>query len=75
MTLPDGVYIDYSYDAAHRLTGMTDSAGSSIVYTLDAMGNRINEQVKDPSGQLVKQTTRVIDALNRIQQITGSGSL
>ncbi|MNS07315.1 putative deoxyribonuclease RhsB [compost metagenome] len=74
VTLPDGVYIDYSYDAAHRLTGMTDSAGNSIVYTLDAMGNRTNEQVKDPSGQLAKQTTRVIDALNRIQQITGPGS-
>ncbi|MNS45476.1 putative deoxyribonuclease RhsB [compost metagenome] len=74
VTLPDGVYIDYSYDAAHRLTGMADSAGNSIVYTLDAMGNRTNEQVKDPSGQLAKQTTRVIDALNRIQQITGPGS-
>ncbi|MNS07316.1 putative deoxyribonuclease RhsB [compost metagenome] len=75
VTLPDGVYIDYSYDAAHRLTGMADSAGNSIVYTLDAMGNRTNEQVKDPSGQLAKQTTRVIDALNRIQQITGPGIL
>jgi hypothetical protein len=35
------------------------------------MGNRMKEEVKDPSGQLAKQTTRVIDALNRVQQITG----
>ncbi len=70
--LPDGAYIDYTYDPAHRLTTISDSAGNSIVYTLDAMGNRTNEQVKDPGGQLAKQTTRVIDALNRVQQVTGA---
>ena len=35
------------------------------------MGNRINEQVKDPNGTLARQTTRVYDALNRLQTITG----
>ena len=36
------------------------------------MGNRTNEQVKDPSGTLARQTTRVYDALNRLQTVTGA---
>ena len=71
VTLPDTSTIDYTYDDAHRLTSIADSLGNRIAYTLDAMGNRITEQVKDPSGTLARQTTRVYDALNRLQQITG----
>ena len=58
-------------DDAHRLTSIADSLGNRIAYTLDAMGNRITEQVKDPKSVLARQTTRVYDALNRLQQITG----
>jgi YD repeat-containing protein len=68
---PEGSSLSYTYDGAHRLTGLADSAGNRITYTLDAMGNRISEQVKDPNGALARQTTRVYDALNRLQQITG----
>lgn len=71
VTLPDGTHIGYTYDDAHRLTGIIDSAGNSIAYTHDAMGNRTKEEVKDPSGALARQTTRVYDALNRLRQITG----
>jgi YD repeat-containing protein len=72
VTLPDTSTISYTYDPAHRLTNIADSLGNSIAYTLDNMGNRISEQVKDPSGALARQTSRVVDALNRIQQITGA---
>jgi YD repeat-containing protein len=72
VTLPDTSTISYTYDPAHRLTNIADSLGNSIAYTLDNMGNRINEQVKDPSGALARQTSRVVDALNRLQQITGA---
>ncbi|MFC5474685.1 RHS repeat protein, partial [Paraherbaspirillum soli] len=72
VTLPNASTVNYSYDLAHRLTKIADSLGNSIVYTLDNMGNRISEQVKDPSGSLARQTSRVIDALNRLQQITGA---
>jgi YD repeat-containing protein len=75
VTLPDASQINYTYDPAHRLTAIADSAGNSIVYTLDAMGNRTNEQVKDPNGLLKTQTNRAIDALNRVQQMTGAGTL
>ncbi len=71
VTQPDGSTITYTYDDAHRLTGIADSLGNSITYTLDPMGNRVKEQVKDPGGMLARQTTRVYDALNRLQQITG----
>jgi YD repeat-containing protein len=72
VTQPDGSQINYTYDAAHRLTQIIDSAGDSINYTLDAMGNRVTEQVKDPAGNLARQVSRVYDALNRLQTVTGA---
>lgn len=71
VALPDGSRIHYTYDDAHRLTDITDSLGNSIHYTLDAMGNRTREEIKDPNGALSRQVTRIYDALNRLQQITG----
>ncbi|WP_211444616.1 RHS repeat protein [Collimonas humicola] len=71
VTLPNTSTVSYTYDPAHRLTNIADNLGNSIAYTLDNMGNRISEQVKDPSGALARQTSRVVDALNRLQQITG----
>jgi YD repeat-containing protein len=72
VTLPDNSWIGYDYDDAHRLTDTYDSIGNRITYTLDAMGNRLTEQVRDPSGALARQTTRIYDALNRLQSITGA---
>ena len=72
VTNPDSSQINYTYDAAHRLTQVTDSAGDSINYTLDAMGNRTQELVKDPAGNLAGQVGRAYDALNRLQTITGA---
>ncbi len=71
VALPGGSTISYTYDDAHRLIGIADDQGNSISYTLDPMGNRLNESVKDPGGVLVRQTSRIYDALNRLQQITG----
>ncbi|MES2740065.1 MAG: RHS repeat domain-containing protein [Pseudomonadota bacterium] len=62
----------YTYDDAHRLTSALDSIGNSMVYTLDLTGNRRKIEVKDPDGKLARQTTRVFDVLNRLQQITGT---
>jgi YD repeat-containing protein len=73
-SLPDGTTLGYSYDAAHRLTGVTDAKGNSVTYTLDNAGNKTGEQVKDPSGNLQRNITRVYDALNRVQQVTGASN-
>ncbi|MGA3948289.1 discoidin domain-containing protein [Ralstonia nicotianae] len=70
VTLPDGSNASFSYDGAHRMTGGADSQGNSINYTLDAMGNRTQELVKDPSGSLTRQVDRVFDTMNRPLQVT-----
>lgn len=66
---PDGTTVSYTYDAAHRLIGATDAKGNSVNYTLDNVGNRIAEQLKDPSGVLQRTMSRSFDALNRVQQL------
>ncbi|UGQ45400.1 DUF6531 domain-containing protein [Massilia endophytica] len=68
--LPDLSYLQYSYDQAERLTAITDKAGNSVEYTLDGMGNRIREEIRDASGTLTRQITRVYDVLNRLQDST-----
>lgn len=71
-SLPDGTSVSYTYDDAHRLTGVTDGAGNTIAYVLDSKGNRVRETVKDPGGNLARNIGRVYDALNRLQAVTGA---
>ena len=68
--LPDSSHIAYRYDDAHRLTDITDSLGNTVRYALDPMGNRVREEVLDPTGKLPRQIVRIYDALNRIQAAT-----
>lgn len=68
---PDGSVLSYAYDDAHRLVAVADAAGNRIEYTLDANGNRIKEEAKDPQGTLKRTMGRVFDALGRAQQIVG----
>lgn len=72
VTFPDQSSLTYNYDDAHRLYNIQDNLGNSVTYTLDAMGNRKKEEFKDSSGVLVKNISRVYDALNRLQSVTGA---
>ncbi|MCQ8106444.1 hypothetical protein NP590_20265, partial [Methylomonas sp. SURF-2] len=72
LTRPSGVYYRFSYDAAHRLTDITDALNGKIHYTLDNMGNRIQEDILDADGHVVKTHSRVYDALNRLAQDIGA---
>ncbi len=74
ITLPDGSFLTYSYDAAHRLTGLQDNLGNRIAYTLDAVGNRTAEEVRDPVNALAQTRSRVINNLNRLFQEIGAAS-
>ncbi len=74
VTLPDSSYLQYTYDAAHRLTQVADNLGNKVVYTLDNMGNRTQEDVKDPSNTLAQTRTRVFNSLNRLYQDIGGTS-
>jgi YD repeat-containing protein len=71
VTQPDGSWTFYEHDDAHRLYNVSDSAGNSVTYTLDNMGNRVDEQIKDPGGLMRRKLGRSIDALGRVQQVTG----
>ncbi|HWM66559.1 MAG TPA: DUF6531 domain-containing protein, partial [Steroidobacteraceae bacterium] len=68
VTLPDSSYLLYSYDAAHRLTKISDGLGNNVVYTLDGMGNRTGDNTHDLSGNLHRTHTRVINSLNQLYQ-------
>jgi RHS repeat-associated protein len=75
VTLPDSSTISDTYDGAHRLTKITDSAGNSINYTLDALGNRTAENASDPSGSLHRTHTRVYNTLSLLaQDINAAGT-
>jgi RHS repeat-associated protein len=72
VVLPDFSTLNYTYDAAHRLTQIQDGLGNKIVYTLDNMGNRTGEQAFDPSNALARTRTRAYDSLNRLAQDIGA---
>lgn len=72
VTLPDGSFLSYSYDAAHRLTGTQDNLSNRIAYTLDLMGNRTKEEVFDPLNALAQTRSRVYSNLSRLFQEVGA---
>lgn len=71
-TLPDGSYLEYTYDGAHRLTEIEDAEGNRIVYTLDNMGNRTTESLYDPSNALSQTREQVFNALNQLWKEIGA---
>ncbi|MDQ1117929.1 MULTISPECIES: RHS repeat-associated core domain-containing protein [Pseudoxanthomonas] len=66
VTQPDGAFTAYTYDAAHRLTDVSDNAGNTIHYTLDNAGNRIAEDTKDANGNLKRTLSRVYNQLGQL---------
>ncbi len=74
VTLPDSSYLQYTYDAAHRLTQVNDNLGNKVVYTLDAMDNRTQEQTFDPANSLARLRSHTFDALNRLASDIGAQS-
>ena len=76
VTNPDASYIEYTFDAAHRLTQINDGALNKIVYTLDAMGNRTAENTYDPSLFLKRTHTRVFNTLNQLwKDVNAAGTV
>ncbi|WP_354398731.1 RHS repeat-associated core domain-containing protein [Variovorax sp. OAS795] len=70
LTLPTGLVLTYSHDAAHRLTGWSNNRGESGTYTLDGMGNRTAEQIKDSAASVAWNAARTINAINRLSAQT-----
>jgi RHS repeat-associated protein len=72
VTQPDGSFLSYSYDAAHRLMGIADSEGNRIAYTLDNVGNRTKEETFDPSSALASTRSRVFNTLTQLHKKLGA---
>jgi RHS repeat-associated protein len=72
VTFPDGSFLAYDYDDAHRLIEVTDAAGNRISYTLDAAGNRLTDTVYDSVGVVTFSRTRVFEAFGRLMEEIGS---
>jgi RHS repeat-associated protein len=66
VTSPDGSFVAYTYDNAHRLTQIADGQGNRIVYTLDNAGNRTAENTYDISSNLKRTHTQVFNSLNQL---------
>jgi YD repeat-containing protein len=66
VTLGDGSHIDYTLDDANRLTDITDILLNRIHYTLNAIGNRVKEEVFDSNNNLTTVKVRDFDALSRL---------
>jgi YD repeat-containing protein len=63
---PDGTQATYGYDAAHRLTTITDQLGETRRLTLDPLGNITQDQLSDPQGYVVRTQTQIFDNLGRL---------
>lgn len=74
ITLGDGSYTSYAYDAAHRLTGISDAVGNTITYALDSAGHRTSETVRDASNALVRTLSTTYNTVGRLQSITDAYS-
>ncbi|WP_446645352.1 RHS repeat-associated core domain-containing protein [Xanthomonas citri pv. bilvae] len=67
VTQPDGAFTAFTYDAAHRLTDITDNAGNTVHYTLDNAGNRVKEDTKDAAATLKRTLSRVYNQLGQLK--------
>ncbi|MDF4024647.1 RHS repeat-associated core domain-containing protein [Luteibacter sp. PPL201] len=70
VTDPDNVTTTYTYDAAHRLTDVTDGQGRRYHYALDAAGNRTQEQVIAADGTVDRTTSQTFNTLGQLTAIT-----
>jgi RHS repeat-associated protein len=68
-----GYAVTFQYDDAHRMTGWSDNRGHSGTYTLDAMGNRTQEDVRNAQGQTAWRLARTINSVNRAASVTVGG--
>jgi RHS repeat-associated protein len=71
-TFPDGTFVSYQHDPAHQLTGVQDTLGNRVGYTLDVMGNVLESDLFDPAGNLTRAHKRVYDSVDRVAQSIGA---
>ena len=73
VTLPDSSTITYTYDNAQRVTKITNTAGETINYTLDAMGDVTALAIKDSGATTKKSWSATYDVLGDRLTLVGAG--
>ncbi len=74
LTRPDGSTLDFAYDAARRLTSITNAAGEKIEYTHDDMGGVTRRVVKDAGGTIEFDQQHTFDELGRFLSHVGASN-
>ncbi|NKB33806.1 MAG: hypothetical protein GKR91_11975 [Pseudomonadales bacterium] len=74
VTLPNGAFLSYEYDAAHRLVAISNNLGERQEFVLDVAGNITLEDTKDSLGSIVRTQTQVYDDLSRQVQLIGGAN-
>ncbi|MBF0284218.1 MAG: hypothetical protein HQL51_07145, partial [Magnetococcales bacterium] len=69
---PDGVVVTLTYDGARRLVRVTDNREGQLDLTLDAVGHRVKEEVRDGSGALALARMRAYNQLGRLVRESGA---
>lgn len=67
VTQADGSFTEYVRDDAHRLTSIVDNLGNRVIYTLDAGGNRVREEIRDPGNVLRHLLAAQFDGFSRVR--------
>ncbi len=70
----NGQILTYYYDDAHRPIGYSDHFGNQVSYTLDNAGNRIKEDISDPTNQLTRTHQFIYDELSRLRADMGANA-
>jgi RHS repeat-associated protein len=74
VTLPNGVFVEYSYDNAQRLTGIEDSLGNTVAYTLNNAGNATQVDVSNTTPTVTYTHDQTFDELMRLLTSVGAAS-
>ena len=69
VTQPDGVQATFGYDAAHRLSNISDHDGNTITYTLNNAGERTKEETHDTRGALRRTLSRTHNTLGQLEKV------
>ena len=71
VTLPDSSALTNAYDAAHRLTSVTDLFNPQAAFALDALGGWTQTTLADSTTTTQLSRSSTFDALGRLLQNTG----
>lgn len=75
ITMPDSSTVNFDYDNAQRVTKITNTAGETMNYTLDALGDITTFSIKESGGTVRKSWTATYDALGNRLTVVGAGGV